>query len=657
MYLSLNLIKYDVEVDLKYRHIAGSFIILILLFLNSDLFSQKNPESDTIYCTKPGDIYMIWYPGFLSSPGWPLNAPTKLIPPSLSYNDSDPLFFDSLRVKASRFLITKKLYDFVVVSNRPSSLHRIAGSSESDYINYSGKIIRKIEIKRLDVFGTDINNPLISNNSKIDNLLNKTHINTAEHIIRKNLLFREGDTLSPLLLSDNERMLRQLPYIEDSRIIVTYESGRYVDILVVTKDVYSLGGSFEIKSIGKGSFSVYDKNIFAIGHDLKLRVPYDTDSTGSPGIGLSYYITNISKSFIDLNLEYYNALGKKSYGFGIERQLVSSSTKYAGGINIFQTSTKEDLDTLPEPEPLKFNHQDYWLSRSFLLNPDKATRLIIGARYINNNVFRHPYILPDSYHSLQKYRIYLGSISLSSRKFYKANLIYGYGRTEDIPNGTLINITVGKEFNEFKERLYSGFSISAGSSLKRAGYLHGTAGLAAFSNKRETEQGILILRADYFTNLLYAGNFRMRNFFSIDFTRGFGRYKDEYLLFNTENGFAGFRNDSLRVEKQRFTMNLESVLFSPGKVYGFRFAWFAFGDLGYLFGTNEFFNQGEILSRIGIGLRLRNDNLVFNTLQIRVSYYPNLPKYSRISYFNVSGERLLDPDNFEPGPPSLLPYR
>ncbi len=195
------------------------------------------------------------------------------------------------------------------------------------------------------------------------------------------------------------------------------------------------------------------------------------------------------------------------------------------------------------------------------------------------------------------------------------------------------------------------------SSLKRAGYLHATGGLAAFINDKETEQGILILQTEYFTNLLYAGTFRMRNFFSLDYTRGFGRYKDEYLLFNTDNGFPGFSNDSLKAEKQRISINIESVLFSPRKLYGFRFAWFAFGDLGYLFGTNEFFNQGEILSRIGIGLRLRNDNLVFNTLQIRFSYYPNLPKYSRISYLNVSGERLLNPDNFEPGRPSLLPYR
>lgn len=644
------------EIALKYRCYKRPFFLIALMLLNAILLSQKRSDTDTIFLIVPGDYYRLW-DNHLPGVNWPVYTPQRLRPPSLSDNDRNPLFFDSLKVKASKRLITKRLYDFFIVSSKPTATNQISGSSENDYLRYKGKVIRKIEIKRLNVFGTDINNPLLSSSGSLENLLNKTHINTIETIIRKNLLFAEGDTLSPLVLSDNERILRQLPYINDSRILVYSESEDFVDVMVVTKDIYSIGGSFEFSSATKGCLSVYDKNIFGLGHELRFRMPYDSDSTDSPGIGVYYNINNISKSFANLNLYYYDALGRRMYGFGIDRKLVSSTTKYAGGIFINQTFTTEDLDTLPVPEPLKFNHQDYWLSRSFLLNREKVTRLIIGTRYINNNVFAHPYILPDSYHSLQRYKMFLASLSLTAQRFYKANLIYGYGRTEDIPYGGMIDITVGREINEFKQRYYSGISISAGDKVKSSGYLYGAAGIAAFFNEGKTEQGILLVSANYFTNLLYIGTHRMRTFYKIDYTRGFGRYKDEYLLFNIENGFTGFRNDSLKAEKQRLTINLESVLFSPRKIYGFRFAYFGFADLGYLFGSNEFFYKGEIISRIGVGLRLRNDNLVFNTLQIKLSYYPNLPKYSRISNFNVSGEQPLNPGNFEPGRPSLLPYR
>ena len=95
-----------------------------------------------------------------------------------------------------------------------------------------------------------------------ERLMNATHINTSERIILKNLLFSEGDTLSPLILTDNERILRQLPFIDDSRIIVVPIAPGEVEVIVITKDVYSLGGDFTYRGLNKGSVWLFDKNIF-----------------------------------------------------------------------------------------------------------------------------------------------------------------------------------------------------------------------------------------------------------------------------------------------------------------------------------------------------------------------------------------------------------
>ncbi len=95
--------------------------------------------------------------------------------------------------------------------------------------------------RRLNVFGSTISAPDFNDPNKTEKLLNKTHFNTNEIIIRKNLLFHEGDTISPLNLSDNERYLRELPFIDDARILVVPVSGSEADIIVVTKDIYSLG--------------------------------------------------------------------------------------------------------------------------------------------------------------------------------------------------------------------------------------------------------------------------------------------------------------------------------------------------------------------------------------------------------------------------------
>jgi hypothetical protein len=657
MFWSITIIKPELTSILKYRCPAVCLIFTALLFFNTGLFSQNRTENDSIILTRAENYTQVNGDQSPIQPEVPAYLPCDLIPPAFIDNDIYPRFYDSLKAKASKSLITKKLYDFLIVCSKPSPTRKITKPNDRDYVNSSGKIIRNIEIRQLNVFGTDINNPLLYSPRKINNLLNRTHTNTSEFIIRKNLLFESGDTLSDLTLSDNERILRQLPFLDDSRILIVPVSGDYADIVVVVRDVYSLGVSTDCFSLSKNSVSFYEKNILGMGHEFRVSIPYDSELSGSPGLGLSYTINNIFKSFLDLNLYYYNGLGKTTYGFNLERKLISSTTKYAGGISVRQLFTSEDLDTMPSPQPLKYNLQDYWLMRSFLLDKEKVIRVILGARYTNNNVFARPYILPDSYHSFQKYRMFLGSVSLSMQRFYKTNLIYGYGRTEDIPYGGMINLTAGNEINEFKKRFYAGLNISTAHSLKRLGYFYSSAGLSTFINEGRTEQGLLLLRTHYVSNMSYPGRFRMRNFIKIDYTRGFGRYSDEYLLFDRENGFSGFRNDSLRNARQRISVNLESVLFSPDKVYGFRFAYFAFADLGYLFDSNQSAGQGEILSSMGLGIRIRNDNLVLNTLQIRLGYFPNLPRFSKVTYFNVSGEQLLSPENFDPGPPSVTPYR
>ena len=641
---------------LKYKRSVGPLFILAFLIVSYPLNCQNRIVNDPALINNQSVNYIA--PGHVPFPQIvvrPLRIDI-LIPPKILLPGTTPIYLDSLKFKASKHLVTRKLYDFVIVSDKQSATKQMTVSSEITFNPFIGKKIRKIEIRRLEVFGSDIDNPFSSDPNKLEKILNKTHLNTNEYIIRKNLLFSEGDTLSPLILSDNERIIRDLPFINDSRILVVPVTGEEVDIIVLTRDVFALGGIASFSSAEKGSLALFDKNVLGLGSEIRLEMIYNEDLPDSPGFGLNYNFNNIAKSFIDLNVFYFDGLGEETYGISVNRKLVSATTKYAGGISVRQMFTSEDLDTLTVPEPLKYNLQDYWLSRSFLLNRESVSRLIFGIRYMNNNVFSHPFILPDSFHNLQKYKMFLVSAAFSRQKFFKTNLIYSYGRTEDIPYGMLINVTAGKEINEYKERIYTGINVSAGHSIPGLGYFYSSAGLSTFFNGRHTEQGLLLLRTSYFSNLNYIGNYRIRNFVKIDYTRGFDRYSDEFLSIEKEHGFSGFSNDSAS-GNQRLSFNLESVVFSPLNFFGFRFAFFSYADLGFLFGTNQNIGEGDFVSSIGVGIRIRNNNLVFNTFQIRVGFFPNLPDHSNINYLHFSGEELLKPYNFESGPPSILLYK
>lgn len=99
------------------------------------------------------------------------------------------------------------------------------------------------------------------------------------------------------------------------------------------------------------------------------------------------------------------------------------------------------------------------------------------------------------------------------------------------------------------------------------------------------------------------------------------------------------------------------MLFSPANFYGFKFAFFGFADFSFLSGTNDITGNGYALTDIGLGIRIRNNHLVFNTFQLKLAFYPNPPLYSQINQLTVSGEQLLRPNNFDSGPPAIITYR
>lgn len=418
-------------------------LFLAIFVFSKILFAQDTVRQETNIRVPKGSYLQIKDNKIFVPDDTIIIIPPTLVPADITRKDRTITFYDSLKAKASKTLLTRTVFDLIIVSPDSNNREKIINNSDESYKDYTGKRIRKIEIRRLNVFGTDIQNPSYIKPTGVQNVLNKTHINTNESFIRKNLLFKTGDILSPLTLSDNERIIRQLPFIDDARIIVVPVSDEEVDVVVITKDVYSLGANYQYKGLNKGSFWAFEKNLLGMGHDFEIEIPYNSKSPESPGLGLVYRINNISKSFIDVNTNYYYGLGKRTYGIGLSRDFVSSATQYAGGIFISKMLTTEDPDTLPKPEPLKYSFQDYWLARSFLINKESVSRIIIGARYINNNVFQKPLIDPNSYYALQKYNLYIGSVSLSVQKYYKTNLIYSYGRTEDVPYGGLFSLTMG----------------------------------------------------------------------------------------------------------------------------------------------------------------------------------------------------------------------
>ena len=99
-------------------------------------------------------------------------------------------FYDTLKVRTEKNQITRLLYDFIVVDQDVKIKMRDRMSSTVPFDPYSGYKIRSIRILRLDSFGTDVNDPFISNPTKFEKLLNSSYVKTRRFVLEIYLFFK-----------------------------------------------------------------------------------------------------------------------------------------------------------------------------------------------------------------------------------------------------------------------------------------------------------------------------------------------------------------------------------------------------------------------------------------------------------------------------------
>src|SRR5690606_21606942 len=135
--------------------------------------------------------------------------------------------------------------------------------------------------------------------------------------------------------------------------------------------------------------------------------------------------------------------------------------------------------------------------------------------------------------------------------------------------------------------------------------------------------------------LHHINNYAVRHFLGMEYTRGIRRHKEELITINDQYGIRGLNSNWLRGTK-KLALNWETMVIIPFQPIGFQFAFFGFADLGLISTAKNVF-KGDFFSGFGLGLRIRNDNLTFNTFQIRLGYYPKIPADERMFALDVSG--------------------
>ena len=646
------------------KHVFNSLFLLIrrlsffILVMGVNVSQASRPGfiTDTIFF-KPGDYIIFEDSSFYAQSDTFLIIPDDLdYVSSVDHHNQGKTLYDSISGWAGNKPLLNNLVNLMIVKDsktKKDTKSKIKGLEQNR--EHEGKIINQIKILKIDVFGQGINDTLYLKTKNGNSFLNSTHIKTRDKVILNNLLIESGDNFNPSIIMDNERILRALPFIDDARIIPIPVSENEVDILVITKDVYSLGAALDFDRLNSGLIRLYDLNLFGIGHRLQANIFFDYNEEASWGYGGSYSSENLFGTFIKTKLSYLNAFETETFYFSAKHNFITPEVKYSYGLIQQVSYTQAEFDTAVSPYPLRFYYQDYWVGRSFQISKNR-NRIILSGRYTSNNIYERPEIQNREYHQLQTYSLYLASLAYSKENYYRMNLIYNYGRTEDIPYGTLWNLTAGYESNEFFQSFYSSLEASYGSILPQKGYIYVKLGFGGFYNEHVFDRGIFQVQSHYFSKLMKLKRFQIRQFVKFDYTNGIRRFEDEFIGIGGPDGIRGLRSDSL-TGTQRLVLNLETVAFSPYYLYGFRFTFYTFADLGFIGASTDAILNREMYSGFGIGVRIRNENLAFRTFQIRFGFYPILPATYTARFIEFSGETYYRPGNFTTNRPSIIDFR
>jgi len=575
-------------------------------------------------------------------------------------------FYNKLKSKAYKNKITKELYHlfFVTPGKEVIPDDKKREQSSEVFIPYEGKVINKIIIDVIPPFKPNFLDTVQKTRIWMETKANKLHNTSSRKYIKKQLYFKEGDTLDAYNTADNERLIRELPYIKDAQFIpiLVMGSPELVDLYLLVKDQFSWGIDLDIGSISSTSVELFNQNLYGRGHEIKGGLEYNRNKSKTFGYLAQYKVKNIRNTHINSQLAYKNNYQKTFIGLAIERLFESYMTKYAGGLSLSKTMDSNKInsnDPILNKEPLDFNSGSLWLGQAFQLKSRKKfakSRLFTTAGASLINFYKRPEVAKDLNQFFHNYRRYLASITLNQIQYYKSNLIYNFGRTEDIPYGYLMQITTGFEDSEFTYRKYLAFEYQRATHFKKSQtYFFTKLAIGGFFNEDQYEQGTFVFQNKFIGRLRKSGRYRFRNFGELNYTLGIRRFPEEFITLNNTGGIRGY--SSLEATgTQRLNLKIENIAFTPFMAGGFRFAFFSFADMGII-GSNQ--NQpfnNEYYYGLGCGIRLSNENLVFKTIELRFVVYPKAPSDFSSPQYRITGEDRPKFSNFSVGQPKVIDF-
>ena len=573
--------------------------------------------------------------------------------------------------KIETFSKKSKFYKFVYgiffkpITKETHRAKRYKKLIKKPYSTFEGKIIRKINIETLDPFGFSIGDTIQSSQNFFTKTGNRLHVKSQPIAIRNLLMIRQNQPFDSLLVKESERLIRTREYIRDVSFFVksTAPNSDSVDINIRVLDIWSIepGGSFSSSGV---TIDLKDKNFLGMGHEFQNVYSRKSDEHANY-LNTNYTIPNIKNTYIRTNI-HFDILGDKYYnrGLSFDRPFYSPFAKWAAGVSFlrqFRADSINDPNLLFIPQRFKLNIQDYWAGYALNVFKGKTsfkrtTNLVSTMRFLRVRYLEKPTELIDPLHMFANENFYLVGIGLSTRQFVQDRYIFKFGIIEDVPIGKVLSLTAGYQDRNNIGRVYLGSRIALGNYYSW-GYFATTFEYGTFIRQSKIEQGVLTAGIIYFTGLKEIGKWKLRQFVKPQLTMGINRFSYDSLTINEGYGLDGFNSKGLSGTR-RILLTIQTQSYAPWNFVGFRFGPFITSSFGMLGNDSNGFRKSKVYTQFGLGVLIKNENLVLNAFQISLTFYPVIPGNGRNIFksnsYQTSDFGLRD---FEIGKPSTVTYQ
>lgn len=558
--------------------------------------------------------------------------------------------YDSIQSKTNRRAVPRLLYKLLFVKPVLDTTLNGRVLDESRLLQpFADKTVGEITIERMQPFDPDGN--------WLERAANNTHMQTRERVIRRDLLFKPGDKFDPQLAVRNKQLLRSRPYISDTEFIVVPDSldSTRVNLVVRTRDSWTISVDAGIHGDGRTMVGLSDANILGTGNTLKFKTNFSRKDFSYGGNMVEYRIPNVLGTFYTAEFSAGRDFYNSELVLGLRKEFIRP-TDYEIGLTYSDVKSKRYMIDLDTSLLVKVRNLDAWGGRSRYIRPINSSIYVTG-RYSYARFSRRPPVTASYNPALHDHDAMLLGLGLYREKFYTANMVYGFGTKEYLATGYKGELVGGYSWGEFNDEMYLGMSYQTG-GFRKLGYIMGGITLGSYIDlvSGMWRHSAVDVDLRWFSNLFLFRRSRIRQFLALNYTQGWNRGEgsDEMIRFTRENGLQALKEHITGTN--RMILNTETVVFSPYQPLGFRIAFFGYADFG-LIGYSPNIFKNDFFTSFGLGIRLRNERLVFNTVQIRLGIAFGKRGLVESEYFRLSNATRIEQYRYRPTRPEIVGFK